>query len=383
MKAIYLDNNSTTMIDPRVLDKMMPYMTVDYGNASSSEHSYGWISNEAVNNSREQISKLINCHPNEIFFTSGATEANNIAILGSIDLNNSDTHSITIKTEHKSVLDIFKHLSKKEINTTYLNVRNDGIVDLGEIENAINSETKLISVMMANNEIGVIHPIEEISRICRKNNITLHVDAAQALGKIKLDLMKMDIDLMSLSSHKIYGPKGIGALYINKKTMKNKIKPIFFGGGQEQGIRPGTSAVHNIVGFGEACNIINNELEQNYTLINSLTNLMISKLSKGFSQIIINGSTEIRIPGNLNISFPNLKQEPLIQKMRMVAVSSGSACTTANPEPSHVLKALGLSKSLISSTIRIGIGKFNTEKEIECAADYILEIVNKLKIEKR
>ena len=371
------------MIDPKVLDKMMSYMTTDYGNASSSEHIYGWTSNEAVNHSREQISDLINCSPNEIFFTSGATESNNIAILGSVDLDDSNTHNITIKTEHKSVLDIFKHLSKNGISTSYIDVRKDGIVDLEEIEDAIISKTKLISIMIANNEIGVIQPIEEIAKICRQNNIILHVDAAQALGKINLDLMKMDIDLMSFSAHKIYGPKGIGAVYINRKTMRNIIKPIIFGGGHEKGLRPGTLPVHNIVGFGEACHIAKKELEKNYTFINSLTNLMLDKLSRGFSEIIVNGSKEFRIPGNLNISFSNLKQEPLIQRIKKIAVSSGSACTTSNPEPSHVLRALGISKSLINSTIRIGIGKFNTENEIEHAADYILEIVNKLKINKR
>ena len=371
------------MIDPKVLDKMMPYMTTHYGNASSSEHIYGWESNEAVNHSREQISDLINCSPNEIFFTSGATESNNIAILGSIDLEHSNTHVITIKTEHKSVLDIFKHLSKKGISTTYIDVPKDGITNVKEIENAIIPDTKLISIMIANNEIGVIQPIEEIAKICQNKNIILHVDAAQALGKIDIDLIKMNVDLMSFSAHKIYGPKGIGALYINRNAMKNKIKPITFGGGHEKGFRPGTLPVHNIVGFGEACHIAKKDYEKNNKLIDSLTNLMLDKLSEGFGEIIINGSKECRIPGNLNISFPNLKQEPLIQKIRKVAISSGSACTTSSPEPSHVLEAMGVSKSLIKSTIRIGIGKFNTLDEIQDAANYILEVVNKLKINKR
>lgn len=383
MNPIYLDNNSTTMIDQKVLDKMMPYMTTYYGNASSSEHIYGWDSNEAVNYSREQISGLINCSPNEIFFTSGATESNNIAILGLIDLEQPNAHAITIKTEHKSVLDIFKHLSKKGINTTYIDVGIDGITNLKEIENSIVPDTKLISIMIANNEIGVIQPIKEIAKICQNKNIILHVDAAQALGKIDIDLIKINVDLMSFSAHKIYGPKGIGALYINRSTMKNKIKPITFGGGHEKGLRPGTLPVHNIVGFGEACHIAKKDYKKNNRLIDSLTNAMLDKLSKEFGEIIINGSKEYRIPGNLNISFPNLKQEPLIQKIRKVAVSSGSACTTSNPEPSHVLEAMGVSKSLIKSTIRIGIGKFNTLDEIQDAANYILEVVNKLKINKR
>jgi len=371
------------MIDPRALDKMMPYMKNNFGNASSSEHLYGWQSNEAVNNAREKISELINCSPNEVFFTSGATESNNISIIGAINSFDSSVHAITSKTEHKSILDIFKHLSKDQIDVTYLNVNSDGIINLNKLNDAISPDTKLISIMMANNEIGVIQPIEEISKICRQRNIVFHVDAAQAMGKIDLDVKKLDIDLMSSSSHKLYGPKGVGALYINRKTMKHKIKPIFFGGGHENGLRPGTLAVHNIVGFGEACSIAKNEMQRNHVLLNTLTHLMLEKLSRGFNEIIINGNMKIRIPGNLNITFPGLNQEPLIQKMKDIAVSSGSACTTSTPEPSHVLRALGISKSLIRSTIRIGIGKFNSRDEIKYAATYILEVVNKLKINKK
>ena len=358
-------------------------MKNNFGNASSSEHLYGWQSNEAVNNAREKISELINCSPNEVFFTSGATESNNISIIGAINSFNSSVHAITLKTEHKSILDIFKHLSKDQIDVTYLNVNSDGIINLNKLNDAISPDTKLISIMMANNEIGVIQPIEEISKICRQRNIVFHVDAAQAMGKIDLDVKKLDIDLMSSSSHKLHGPKGVGALYINRKTMKHKIKPIFFGGGHENGLRPGTLAVHNIVGFGEACSIAKNEMQRNHILLNTLTHLMLEKLSKGFNEIIINGNMKIRIPGNLNITFPGLNQEPLIQKMKDIAVSSGSACTTSTPEPSHVLRALGISKSLIRSTIRIGIGKFNSKDEIKYAATYILEVVNKLKINKK
>ncbi len=371
------------MIDPRVLDKMMPYMKNNFGNASSSEHIYGWESNEAVDDAREQVSDLINCSPNEIYFTAGATESNNIAIIGAVNFLNSDIHGITVTTEHKSVLDIFKYLSKNGSDITYLDAKSDGTIDLDMLRDMIESNTKLVSIMMANNEIGTIHPIEEISKICRKNNIILHVDAAQAVGKINLDLKKIDIDLMSISAHKLYGPKGIGALYINRKTMKNKVKPISFGGGHENGLRPGTLAVHNIVGFGEACSIAKNEMKQNSIMIKSLTDLMLKKLNEGFSDIVVNGNMELRIPGNLNISFPGLRPDPLIQKLKNIAVSSGSACTTSNPEPSHVLKALGTSKSLIRSTIRIGIGKFNSKDEIENAANYILKVVNKLKIKMR
>ena len=371
------------MIDPRVLDKMLPYMKNDFGNASSSEHVYGWRANEAVNNAREQISNLISCSPNEIFFTGGATESNNISIMGLTKSLDSDIHIITAKTEHKSILDIFEYLSKNKIETTYLNVERDGIVDLDELSAAITSNTKLISIMMANNEIGVIQPIKEIGEICKNKNIIFHVDAAQAMGKIDIDLKKLNVDLMSFSSHKLYGPKGVGAIYVNRETMKNRLKPLCFGGGHENGLRPGTLPVHNIVGFGEACEIANKEMGDNYNFINSLRDLMIKKMTEGFNQLIINGSMDNRIPGNLNISFPGLNQEPLIQKFRKICISSGSACTTSTPTPSHVLMALGIKKNLLSSSVRIGISRFNTLEEIELASDYILNIVNKLKVNKK
>ena len=368
------------MIDPRVLEEMKIYMTYEYGNAASNEHAFGWSANEAVNIAREKISNSINCSPNEIYFTSGATESNNLAILGSINLQGDDSHIISLKTEHKSVIDIFNYASINNINTTLLNVKQDGMIDMDIFEKAITSNTKLVSIMMANNEIGVIQPILEISRICKKHNVILHVDAAQALGKIKFDLMNLDIDLMSLSAHKIYGPKGIGALYINSKTMKNRIKAITYGGGHENGLRPGTLPVHNIVGFGKACEIIYNEINDNTFLISQLTDLMLQSLNNGYPEFILNGHSKIRIPGNLNISFLGLKQQPLIQRLRKIAVSSGSACTTSNSEPSHVLSALGISNRLINSTIRIGIGKFNTINDIKGAANYILKVVNRLKI---
>ena len=368
------------MIDPRVLEKMTKYMTSEYGNAASNEHVFGWNANEAVNIAREKISNSINCSPNEIYFTSGATESNNLAILGTLNLKGDNSHVISLKTEHKSIIDILNFASKNNVNTTLLDVKKDGIIDLELFEKSITSNTKFVSIMMANNEIGVIQPIDEISKICKSHNILLHVDAAQALGKIKLDLMNLNIDLMSLSAHKIYGPKGIGALYINSKTMKNRIKAITYGGGHENGLRPGTLPVHNIVGFGEACEIIYKEINDNTDLISDLTDLMLCSLNKGYPEYILNGHDKKRIPGNLNISFPGLKQEPIIQRLRNIAVSSGSACTTSSPEPSHVLRALGISKTLINSTIRIGIGKFNTINDIKNAADYILKVVNGLKI---
>ena len=272
---------------------MLPYMQENYGNASSTEHRYGWEANESVNIARENIANLINCSPNEIIFTSGATESNNISILGVLaKCKDERTHAITVTTEHKSILDIFRHLSKNQIDVTYLNVNPDGLINLDKLNDSIEPDTKLISIMMANNEIGVIQPIEEISKICRQKDIIFHVDAAQAMGKIDLDVKKLNIDLMSVSSHKLYGPKGVGALYINRKTMKHKIKPIFFGGGHENGLRPGTLAVHNIVGFGEACSIAKNEMKRNHILLNSLTYQNVLNLTNLAKIMILLKSTK-------------------------------------------------------------------------------------------
>tara|TARA_B100002052_G_scaffold60368_2_gene53412 strand:+ start:13957 stop:15084 length:1128 start_codon:yes stop_codon:yes gene_type:complete len=369
------------MLDPRVLDKMLPLLKQVYGNASSTEHSYGWEANEIVNESREQVSSLINCSPNEIIFTSGATESNNISILGAIDCFK-DAHAITLKTEHKSILDVFKKIEKNNYSATYIDVNSNGVLNLNSLKEAIKPNTKLISIMLANNEIGVIQPIIEISEFCKKNGIILHVDAAQAVGKIDINLKKTNIDLMSISSHKIYGPKGIGCIYINQRTMKNRINPINYGGGQEKGLRPGTLAVHNIAGFGEACRILKDEREQDQKHIKSLTDLFYNKIKSNYNNTVLNGDKDNRIAGNLNLTFKGLNDQPLIPKLTNIAVSSGSACTSSTPEPSHVLKAIGLHESLIKSTIRIGIGKFNTKEEIEKATEHLLEIIRKLRINK-
>ena len=380
MKPIYLDNNSTTKIDTRVTDKIMPFLIDSYGNPSSSEHAFGWEANDSVNKSRDQISKLINCSPNEIIFTSGATESNNISILGVLKkYKNRQKHAITVITEHKSVLDVFEYASKDGTSVTYLNVNKNGIINLNELEDSINDETKLISIMLANNEIGVIQPIDDIYKICKQKDIILHVDAAQALGKININLDKTKIDIMSLSSHKIYGPKGVGCLYINRNRMRDKILPIIFGGGHERGLRPGTLALHNIVGFGEACRIAKNDMDKDIIRIHILQNLFLEGLKKIYPQLIINGDINNRIPGNLNISFPNLGGKSLVKSLTKIAVSSGSACTSASPEPSHVLKSIGLNQSLINSTMRIGIGRFNTKEEIDIALEHILEVVNRIK----
>ena len=371
------------MLDPRVLDKMLPFLKDIYGNPASTEHLYGWEANESINVGREHIGNLINCSPNEIVFTSGATEANNIAILGSIKLFTDKAHTITVKTEHKSILDIFNYLSKNKTLVSYLDVMDDGIIDLNRFIDSINPNTKLVSIMMVNNEIGVIQPIKKIGGICREKGIIFHVDAAQAIGKMNINVKNLNIDIMSISGHKIYGPKGIGCLYINNETMKRKIAPLNFGGSHERGIRPGTLAVHNIVGLGEACRISMEDMEKDIDLINSLKEYFIKKLSDNCSNIICNGNMKYRIPGNLNLSFQNLNREPLIPKLNKIAISSGSACTSSTPLPSHVLKALGVKEPLIKSTIRIGIGRFNTMEEIDFACNYIIEVVNKLSVKKK
>ena len=367
------------MIDPRVLEEMLPYMKDIFGNAASTEHEYGWKSNDAVNISREKISNLINCSPNEVIFTSGATEANNIAILGTVKMHNYNCHVITPKTEHKSVLDIMRHIGTKGTKVKYLDVMKNGLIDVEKLSDSIENDTKLVSVMMANNEIGVIQPIEKIGAVCRDRGIVFHVDAAQAFGKIDIDVKRLNVDLLSVSGHKVYGPKGIGALYINSQRMNKKISAIHFGGGHEGGLRPGTLATHSIVGLGKSAEIAKIEKDSDAQLINGMRDILIDRVKNAFDAITVNGCMENRIPGNLNITFRGLNNEPFIQKLKSVSVSSGSACTSSDPEPSHVLKALGVEKSLIKSTIRIGIGKFNTEEEIIAASDYILEVANKLK----
>ena len=312
---------------------------------------------------------------------SGATESNNISILGAIDCFK-EAHAITLKTEHKSILDVFKKIEKNNYSVTYIDVNSNGVLNLNSLKEAIKPNTKLISTMLVNNEIGVIQPMIEISEFCKKNGIILHVDAAQAVGKIDINLKSINIDLMSISSHKIYGPKGIGCIYINQRTMKNKINPINYGGGQEKGLRPGTLAVHNIAGFGEACRILKDERDQDQKHIKSLTDLFYNKIKSNYNNTVLNGDKDNRIAGNLNLTFKGLNDQPLIPKLTNIAVSSGSACTSSNPEPSHVLKAIGLHESLIKSTIRIGIGKFNTKEEIEKATEHLLEIIRKLRINK-
>ena len=370
MNKIFLDNNSTTQLDPKVLDSMIPFFLEKFGNSSSRTHYFGWEAEAAVEVARQHISKLINSNEDEIIFTSGATESNNLSLQNIV--YSKKNHIITLATEHKAILDVCSFLEKKDVKTSYLAPNKNGIIDLDKLKDNIKPETGLISIMHANNEIGVIQPIEEIGKFCKENNILFHVDAAQSYGKINIDVKKMNIDLLSISGHKIYGPKGIGALYINKKI---KINPILFGGNQEKSIRPGTLPIPLIVGLGKASEISRQTMSNESEYILELRNLLIDKIKEKIPDIIINGDLEKRLSGNLNISFPSLKGQSIVTSLNKIAVSSGSACTSSIPKPSHVLLNIGLNKTNIQSSIRIGIGRFNTKKDILVAADNITEVV--------
>ena len=370
MNKIFLDNNSTTQLDPKVLDSMIPFFLEKFGNSSSKTHYFGWEAEAAVEVARQHISKLINSNEDEIIFTSGATESNNLSLQNIV--YSKKNHIVTLATEHKAILDVCSFLEKKEIKTSYLVPNKNGIIDLNKLKDNIKPETGLVSIMHANNEIGVIQPIEEIGKFCNENNILFHVDAAQSYGKIDIDVKQMNIDLLSISGHKIYGPKGIGALYINKKI---KINPILFGGNQEKSIRPGTLPIPLIVGLGKASEISREIMITESEKIFELRNLLIDKIKERIPDIIINGDLEKRISGNLNISFPSLKGQSIVTSLRKIAVSSGSACTSSIPKPSHVLLNIGLNKKNIQSSIRIGIGRFNTKEDILIAADNIIEVV--------
>ena len=376
MNKIYLDNNSTTKLDPQVLDAMIPYFNEKYGNASSKTHHFGWEAEAAIEIARKNISNLIKCKSSEVIFTSGATESNNISLHNILDLNKS--HLITMSIEHKAILDVCSYLESKNINVSYLKPNKNGLINLKKIKESITKETGLVSIMHANNEIGVIQPIKEIGEICKKNNILFHVDAAQSFGKIDIDVKKMNVDLLSISGHKIYGPKGIGALFINESK---KIRPLFFGGSQEKNIRPGTLPVPLIVGLGEASKIASEKMTSDFNYILKLKNLLFNKIKKDIPDVIINGDFNKRIPGNLNLSFPCIEGQSIVTSLSKVAASSGSACSSSIPKPSHVLLDIGLNKQLIQSSIRIGIGRFNTEDEILIAAENIIKTVkNKIQL---
>jgi cysteine desulfurase len=379
---IYLDNNATTQMDPRVLEAMTPYFLEHFGNAASRNHSFGWEAEAAVDIAREQIAKLISAEPKEIIFTSGATEGDNLAIKGVYEMYASKgNHIITVSTEHKAVLDTCKHLEKSGAEITYLNVSSEGLIDLKELEVAIKPTTILIAIMYANNEIGTIQPIKEISTIAKKHGVLFFSDATQAVGKILVDVQKDGIDIMAFSSHKIYGPKGIGALYVRRKNPRVKITAQMDGGGHERGMRSGTLNVPGIVGFGKACELCQTKMEEETKRIGKLRNKLETELLK-LKKTYVNGTREYRLPHVTNISFKYIEGDGLLMSVnKNIALSSGSACTSASVEPSYVLMALGLGDNLAHSSLRFSLGRFTTEEEIDYTIKTISEAVTKLRVQ--
>lgn len=377
---IYMDNHATTPLDPRVLEAMLPYFTDRFGNAASRNHQFGWEAEAAVETAREQIAKLIGATPKEIIFTSGATESDNLAIKGVAEMyKQKGNHIITAVTEHKAVLDTCKRLEKYGYKVTYMPVKPDGLVDLDQLKDTITDKTILVTIMAANNEIGVLQPVEEIGKLCRSRGVLFHSDAVQALGKVPLDVNKMNLDLVSLTAHKLYGPKGCGALYVRRKNPRVQISAIVDGGGHERGMRSGTLNVPGIVGFGKACALSQEEMPEESRRVAGLRDRLRDKLSAQLDETFINGSMEHRLPGNLNMSFLYVEGESLLMGINDVAVSSGSACTSATLEPSYVLKSLGLGDDVAHSSIRFGIGRFNTEAEVDYVAGRLVEVVSKLR----
>ncbi len=377
---IYLDNNATTPMDPRVLEAMLPYFTEKFGNAASRNHSFGWVAEEAVDYAREQIAKLINADPKEIIFTSGATEADNLAIKGVYEMYASKgNHIITCTTEHKAVLDTCKHIEKTGGEVTYLDVMENGLIDLTELEKAITPKTILISIMYGNNETGVIQPIREISAIARKHGVLFFTDGTQAVGKIPVDVNADGIDLMAFSGHKMYGPKGVGALYVRRKNPRVKVTSQMDGGGHERGMRSGTLNVPAIVGFGKACELCMNEMESEAKRLSAMRDRLESALMD-LEETYVNGTREHRLPHTANISFKYVEGEGLMMGFnKNIALSSGSACTSASLEPSYVLKALGLGDDLAHSSLRFGLGRFTTDEQIDFTIKAIKETVIKLR----
>ncbi|VVC31682.1 Aminotransferase class V domain,Cysteine desulfurase,Aminotransferase class-V, pyridoxal-phosphate [Cinara cedri] len=378
-KPLYLDAQATTPLDPRVLDAMMPYMTYSYGNPHSRTHLYGWESEEAVETARQHIADLVGANPKEIIFTSGATESNNLAIKGIAHFYGSKKrHIITTQTEHKCVLDSCRALEGEGFEITYLPVCSSGIISLDELKSAIRPDTSLVSIMAVNNEIGVKQPIKKIGELCKSKKVFFHTDAAQAVGKINIDVNDQNIDLMSISGHKLYGPKGIGALFVRRKP-RVRLEPIQSGGGQERGLRSGTVPAPLVVGFGEACRIAKNELEYDHAWMTKLSNLLLEKITKNLPEVVRNGDAVHTYPGCLNLSFAFVEGESLLMALKDIALSSGSACTSASLEPSYVLRAIGADEDLAHSSIRFGFGRFTTIDEVEYTAEKCIKHVQRLR----
>ncbi|MGD0648383.1 MAG: IscS subfamily cysteine desulfurase [Acidobacteriaceae bacterium] len=381
---IYMDNHATTPLDPRVLEAMMPYLTGIFGNAASRNHSFGWEAEQGVEKAREQIARLVGATAKEIIFTSGATEATNLAIKGAAEMyKERGNHIITQVTEHKATLDTCKRLEKSGYRVTYLPVLADGLIDIEDLERAIVTEgpdkTILVSIMYANNEIGVIQPIQAIGKLCHEKGILFHCDAVQAVGKIPVNVLTDNIDLMSISGHKIYGPKGVGALYVRRRNPRVQISEQINGGGHERGMRSGTLNVPGIVGLGKACEICQEEMAAEAAREQVLRDYLKNKLETALDYTQVNGNMEHHLPGNLNMSFIYVEGESLLMGINDIAVSSGSACTSATLEPSYVLKALGLGDDVAHSSIRFGLGRFNNKAEVDYVADKIIEVVVKLR----
>ncbi|EFN75649.1 Probable cysteine desulfurase, mitochondrial [Harpegnathos saltator] len=378
-RSLYLDAQATTPLDPRVLDKMMPYLTVYHGNPHSRTHMYGWETEAAVEHARKVVADLIGADKKEVIFTSGATECNNIAVKGVARFYKSrKNHIVTTQTEHKCVLDSCRALEAEGFDVTYIPVKSNGLVDLSELEAAIRPSTSLVSIMTVNNEIGVRQPIEEIGAICRKKKVFFHTDAAQAVGKVTIDVNAMNIDLMSISGHKLYGPKGIGALYVRRRP-RVRVEPLQSGGGQERGIRSGTVPAPLAVGLGAACELAQTEMDSDHRYISTLANHLIQKIISELPQVVRNGDPVAWYPGCVNLSFACVEGESLLMALKEVALSSGSACTSASLEPSYVLRAIGASEDLAHSSIRFGIGRFTTFEEIDYTAENTIRQVKRLR----
>ncbi|MGD0497848.1 MAG: aminotransferase class V-fold PLP-dependent enzyme [Bryobacteraceae bacterium] len=374
---VYLDNHSTTPLDPRVLEAMLPYFGASFGNAASRSHSFGWEAEKAVERARKRVAELAEAAPRGIVFTSGATESDNLAIKGAVEASRAQRkHVVTMATEHRAVLDAVKRLEASGVETTLLPPEPDGLLDLDRLRDAIRPETVLVSVMHANNEIGVIQPVREIGAICREKNALFHCDAAQSFGKIPIDVDADGIDLLSLSAHKMYGPKGVGALYVRRGRVR--LEAQMDGGGHEFGMRSGTLNVPGIVGFGEACVLCGREMAEEAARVGALRDRLRAKLEAALEGARVNGTMRHRLPGNLNMAFPGVSADALLMSLTDVALSTGSACSSAEAGPSHVLKALGLPEDVVRSSVRFGLGRFNTEEEVGYAAGRVVEAVRKL-----
>jgi cysteine desulfurase len=377
---IYMDNHATTPLDPRVLEAMLPYFTDKFGNAASRNHAFGWSAEEAVENARQQVASLIGATAKEIIFTSGATESDNLMIKGVAEMyREKGNHIITQAIEHKAVLDTCKNLEKHGFEVTYLPVQRDGRVNPDDVRKAIKPSTILISIMYANNEIGVVNPIQEIGKVAKEHGIIFSVDGVQAVGKIPVDVQKDNIDLLAISAHKLYGPKGVGALYVRRRNPRVQLSAIIDGGGHERGMRSGTLNVPGIVGLGKACELCQQEMAQESVRLAALRDRLKAGLEAKLDEVFINGSLEHRLPNNLNMSFAYVEGESLLMGINDVAVSSGSACTSATLEPSYVLKALGVGEDLAHTSIRFGLGRFTTQEEVDYVIDKMVQVVTKLR----